>query len=152
MTWNDIVSNYVLPSLVTIAGGVLTALLALAVRYLERRLHIDIPARTERALEGVVLDGVAYAEQLGRAAVRAQKPRPVGNAMLEAALGYVQAESRRRKLPELGRDELIRLIESRLGHENALRPSPTSNGAAPGYIGPDGTGMAIGANPPGGEP
>lgn len=130
MTWNDIVSEWVIPSLVTIAGGALTALLALAVRYLERRLHIDIPARTERALEGVVLDGVAYAEQLGRAAVRAGRPRPVGNALLEAALEYARAESKRRRLPELARDELIRRIESRLGRENAQRaPSSTTNTA-----------------------
>ncbi|MCC7542341.1 MAG: hypothetical protein IT379_39350 [Deltaproteobacteria bacterium] len=130
MTWNDIVSEWVIPSLVTIAGGALTALLALAVRYLERRLRIDIPERTERALDGVAQDAVAYAEQLGRKAVREARPRPVGNALLEASLEYAQAEIRRRRLPELGRDELVRLIESRLGHENALRPSPTSNGAS----------------------
>lgn len=124
MTWNDIVSEWVIPSLVTIAGGALTALLALAVRYVERRLSIDIPARSEHALEGVVLDAVAYADQVGRAAVRAGRPRPLNNALLEAAIDYVRAESRRRRLPELGRDELVRLIESRLGRANAQR-SPT---------------------------
>lgn len=131
MTWNQIVGEYVIPALVTILGGALTALLALGIRYLERRLSIDIPARTERMLDDLVADATAYAEQQGRAAVKATKPRPVGNALLEMAVQYAEQESRRRKLPELARDQLVRLIESRLGHENAIAESRrVQNGAA----------------------
>lgn len=123
MDWTQILNDDVIPAVTTILLGALTALVAVGVRYAERRLSIDIPARTERAIADLGTDAVAYAEQIGRRAVAAGGPRPVNSTLLESAIEYARTEARRRRLPELARDELVRLIESRLGHENALRPT-----------------------------
>lgn len=124
MTWGEVLNQTVIPGLVTVLLGVLSALALVGVRYLERRLRIDVPASVERVVIDEVIPGaVGYAEQLAR---RHAKGLGAPVAKLEVAVQFAQQELERRRLPELGRDALVRLIESRLG----AGPSPAANGVS----------------------
>lgn len=116
MTWTELLTNEVIPHVAVIVLGVLGALAAVAIRYLERRLSIDIPAQVEDQVQIAVGMAVAATEQWAKVETKARSgERPVGNELLEHALREASAEIRRRRLPERARDELVRRIHAELG-------------------------------------
>jgi hypothetical protein len=113
-------AEHLLPPLLVILSGVLTALGVAALRWLRARLgleHLVTDEAIDAAVRDVVAAAAAYAEQLAHRWRIGLDPMPAdpARAKLEIALSFVARELRRRQLPEQARDRLVDLLEARLG-------------------------------------
>lgn len=116
-----------------ILGGVLLAVGRALLRLIHDKLDLDGFVRLEsldRAWERLTDHGIAFAEQRSLRWAAERNELPEGTAKLEWAVQWIAEEARARKLPEKARDELVRLIEARLGHPDAPGASVRGQDAA----------------------
>lgn len=115
-------TELLLPVVLLIAGPALAALSRSGVRWFAARtqlLNIEQERAIADAFTAVIDGGVAYAEARALRWAQERDQIPPGAEKLEAALTWIVDEAQDRGLPELGRDRLVRMIESRLGTDGA---------------------------------
>lgn len=118
MWWQDILANLVEIAFVVLIPVVL--LLGRAfLRWLQKKLDFDIDVSTTAKLESILFDALAYAEEQALKAIKKGEPKPGPETKLETAIAYVFARVKELGLPELARDSVVKLLESKL---NQTRP------------------------------
>jgi hypothetical protein len=118
---NDSIANALiqfLPLLVVILGAPLVIGLTLLVKRQLNRWGISDTAAIEALVNGVVQQGVAYAEQEA-ARKAAEGDLADSGTKMEMATLFILAQLKALGLAEMARDELVRRIESAVGDLNA---------------------------------
>jgi len=118
MDWTEFglaIANGLLPIVASLLVAVLTALAGVAIRWLHMKTGIEVNDEQRWALESFIAEGVGYAEEQGRKAIKAGDPTPEADTKLEIAVGYVIDRIAESGLPTMGEDAIVRLIEARLG-------------------------------------
>lgn len=110
-------AEHIIPVVGVILAGVLGVVGTALVRKLAALVGVKITHEQLRTVEALAVRGVAYAEEWALKKVKNEGKRPAGPDKLEAALEFVTPMARRAGLPELARDELVKLIESALGEK-----------------------------------
>jgi hypothetical protein len=122
VTYGKVITEALLPALLSILTGALLVLGRYAHRWLARKLDIeDMVAEEHRdaLVRSIVETGTALAEQRGLKWARERGELPAGAQKLQWALDWIVAELQRRGLPEHARDELIDLIDASLANPAA---------------------------------
>jgi len=84
-----------------------------------KKVDIETQNAIFAALNGLVTGGVSFAEEQARKALRNGAVQTTGAAKMQAAVDFVMENLNSAGLPDIGRDALQRLIESRLAQERA---------------------------------
>lgn len=117
--------------LVQLSAPLVTAILGVlgtwVVRKLTKKWDIEKREAVERLMQGFVTSGVAFAEEQARKALRADSVKTEGADKLQAAVDYIDHQLVSSGVDSIARDELVKLIESRL-HMERSKP----DGAIPG--------------------
>jgi hypothetical protein len=108
----------ILDNLIPIVFAILTPILALLaralIRWLQEKLDFEVDIEKENKLLELVMDGIAYAEEQSKKAIKEDKKLPSGD-KLRLAIEYVSDRIEELGLPKLAGDKLAKMIESRLG-------------------------------------
>lgn len=119
-----------LDALVQLSAPLLTAVLGVlstwAVRKLTRKWDVEKQESAIRLTEGLVVAGVAYAEEQARKVLRAGRTKTESAQKLQNAVDFVQQQLDQSGLPGVARTELVTMIEAKLQQERS-RP----DGAVP---------------------
>jgi hypothetical protein len=122
VTWMKAIAEPLIEPLALILGAVALVLARRVSTWIAAKLGVE-DARALSLIEGqvvkVVDGGIAYTEQRALTWAREHAALPDSAAKLQWAIEWIAREAKRRGLPELGRDALIDLIESRLGDPHA---------------------------------
>lgn len=122
VVWLKAIAEPLIEPLALILGAVALVLARRVSTWIAAKLGVE-DARTRSLIEAqvvkVVDGGIAYTEQVANVWVREHGALPASPAKLQWALDWAVREAKRRGLPEMGRDALIDLIESRLGDPHA---------------------------------
>jgi hypothetical protein len=109
--------------LVQLSAPIITAIFGIlgawAVRRLTRKWDIEKQEAVTRLVDGFVVSGVAFAEEQARKAFRADKKQTQGAEKLQSALDYIEQQISSSGVDQIARDELMKLIESRLQMERS---------------------------------
>lgn len=81
----------------------------------ETKLGFTIPAPLTEELDSLLGKGIAYAEQKAAVVVKAGGDKLKGPAKLEIAANFVLDLAEQYKLPEMAKDKVEKLLESKLG-------------------------------------
>lgn len=84
-----------------------------------RKVDLETQAAIFQMIDGLVTGGVTFAEEQARKALKVGGPKTEGAEKMQAAVDFVVGNLENSGLPTIGRDELVRLIESRLHQERA---------------------------------
>jgi hypothetical protein len=117
-----VATETLLPIVLSIVGGLLLVLGRFAHRWLARKLQVEeliAEEKRDQLTKDVVDGGITFAEQKGMGWARERGELPPSAEKLKWALDWITAEMRRRGLPELAREKLEQLIDSRLGNPKA---------------------------------
>lgn len=117
MDWTEtlrLLAEQLLPVVGVILAGVLSALGGLLVFYLQKWAGVKITQAQVDMLDDIIVDGIEYAEEQARKALKAKDPSPGSDSKLETAIAFIVTEARRKGLPEMARDTLVKVIESRI--------------------------------------
>lgn len=117
--WWMVLLDFLLQLISPIAIAALTTLAAIAVRKWGHKLDTDKQEALVRLTDGMITSGVAFAEEQGRKALRADNTKTDGAAKLETATDFVAQQLSTSGLPRIAEDELVKLIEARLARERA---------------------------------
>lgn len=82
-----------------------------------RMIELQTQESIFRAVDGLVTGGLSFAEEQARKALKVDKVKTEGAAKMQIAVDFVMENLETSRLPEIGREELVRLIESRLNQE-----------------------------------
>lgn len=122
VTWAKVVAEPLIEPLALILGAVALVLARRVSTWIAAKLGVE-DARALSLIEGqvvkVVDGGIAYAEQKALVWTRQHGTLPDGAAKLKWATDWIVREAQRRGLPELARNALVDLVESRLGDPHA---------------------------------
>jgi hypothetical protein len=100
--------------------AVLSVFVGAAIQWLRTKTGIAVNDELRMTLESFISEGVGYAEEQGRKAVKAGDPTPESDTKLEIAVGYVIDRIAESGLPTMGEDAIVRLIESWLGQTRPI--------------------------------
>jgi Bacteriophage holin of superfamily 6 (Holin_LLH) len=101
--------------------GILGVLGAWLVRKLTKKWEVEKQEKVLRLTDGLITSGVAFAEEQARKALRVGDAKTAGAEKMQAAVDYVKGQLDMSGLANVGQDELIKLIESKL-HQERARP------------------------------
>lgn len=118
-TWWMVLLDFLLQLVTPIAIAVLTTLAGIAVRKWGKKLDADKQEALIRLTDGLITSGIAFAEEQGRKALRADKVKTESAQKLSLATEYIQNQLDQSGLPNIAAEELQKLIESRLQQERA---------------------------------
>lgn len=118
-TWWMVLLDFLLQLVAPLSIAVLTTLASVAVRRWGRKLDQDKQEALIRLTDGLVVSGVAFAEEQGRKALKAGGVKTEGAQKMSMATEFVSRQLAASGLPDIARDELTQLIESRLAQERA---------------------------------
>lgn len=107
--------------------GILGVLGAWLVRKLTKKWDVEKQEKVLRLTDGLITSGVAFAEEQARKALRVGDGKTAGAEKMQAAVDYVQGQLDASGLANVGQEELIKLIESKL-HQERTKP----DGVVPG--------------------
>jgi len=129
--WWMVLLDALLQLVMPIAVAVLTTLASIAVRKWGKKLDSDKQEAIVRLTDGIVVAGLSFAEEQGRKALRVDKVKTESASKLQAAVDFIQGQLDQSGLPQIGKDELVKLIESRL-HQERAKPDGVIEGDAEG--------------------
>lgn len=95
-------------------GITLAALIGKLVLAIERKFKVNVPDAAEQYLNGLLDLGIAYAEEQARKHAKQHGKRLEMNDSLEHAANFVLDMAEKRKVKEMGKEKLKKLIEARL--------------------------------------
>lgn len=98
------------------------------VRWVERRLDVEVSGANEALLEQLTLKAVDYAEEKGRQYAKRVDRKLPGPEKLEVAAQWLIRQAQARDWDELGKREAVDLIESVLPRKRA------AEGPVPGFM------------------
>ena len=122
VVYAKVVTEALLPVVLSIVGGMLLMLGKFAHRWLAQKLQVEeliAEEKRDQLTKEVVDGGITFAEQKGMGWARERGELPPSAAKLKWALDWIIPEMKRRGLPELAREKLEELIDSRLGNPKA---------------------------------
>jgi len=122
VAYAKVATEALLPFVLSLVGGALLILGRYAHRWLARKLDVEeliAEEHRDALVRSIIEGGISLAEQRAMVRLRERGELPDGAKKLEWALEWAIAEMKRRGVPELARDYLIDLIESRLGDPRA---------------------------------
>lgn len=102
--------DIVAPVLMVLAGWIAWKL----TKIFEAKTGYDVPANLEARLDAWAAQGVAYAEEQGRKALKANQDKLEMGAKKELALGYILDMAKTAGVPDLARDKLEKLVEAKV--------------------------------------
>jgi hypothetical protein len=118
MDWTEFglaIANGLLPIAASLLVAVLSVFVGAAIQWLHTKTGIEVSDDQRWALESFISEGVGYAEEQGRKAIKAGDPTPEADTKLEIAVGYVIDRIAESGLPTMGEDAIVKLIEAKLG-------------------------------------
>lgn len=92
-----------------------------------RKIDVETQEAILRALDGLVRGGVSFAEEQARKALRYNEVKTEGADKMQLAVDFVMGNLDESQLLRIGREELERLIESRLAQERAAPDGVVEN-------------------------
>lgn len=122
VVYAKVVTEALLPVVLSIVGGMLLMLGKFAHRWLAQKLQVEELVAEEKRddlVRKVVEGGISYAEQRALQWAREHGALPDGAAKMRWALTWIATELDRRGLPALAKARIEDLIESRLGDPRA---------------------------------
>lgn len=131
--WWMVLLDFLLQLVAPIAMAVITTLAAIAVRKWGSKLDADKQEALIRLTDGIVTAGISFAEEQGRKVLRADKVKTGSASKLQMAVDFIQGQLDQSGLPQVGKDELIKLIESRL-HQERVKPDGVIEGDGNGTL------------------
>ena len=90
----------------------------------EKKTGFDIPDKQEKAVEGLIEQGILFAEEKSRSAIKAKADKLSGPDKLEAAGGYVLDIVKANGWVGWTRDRINKKIEAKLGYHRANGGKP----------------------------
>jgi hypothetical protein len=131
--WWMVLLDFLVQLSAPLVTGILGVLGTWLVRKLTKKWDVEKQEAAVRLVDGFVTSGVAFAEEQARKALRSDKVKTESADKLQSAVDYVMTQIKTSRIDEIGRDELVSLIESRLAAERAkpdgVVPSePNGNG------------------------
>lgn len=106
------------PAVVFILGAPLLLLILLYVRKLLNKAGLEETAAIEALVEGVVMQGILFAEQEA-AKLAAQGDEADSGTKMELATNFILAQIESLGLAQLAQDELVRRVEAAVGGLNS---------------------------------
>ena len=110
-------------------GLVLMLLLGKLVYTLEKRWKVKLPQIATDTLHNVIDQGIHYAQEQARKALKTNGKKLEMSDTLEHAATFVMDLADKKQVAEMGKEKIKRLIESRLNSNRAysesLNPTPT---------------------------
>lgn len=122
VVWIKAVAEPLIEPVALILSGVALILAKRFAKWLAVKLDVEDAhalSLIEEQVTKVVDGGISYAEQLANGWTRERGALPTQAQKLQWAVDWIVREAKRRGLPELARDALVDLIESRLGDPKA---------------------------------
>lgn len=104
-----------LPLVVLILVGVAYALGRKAIAAFEAKTGLDLSTGTETSILGVIDLGIGAAEKWAANVLKSTGKKPPSVEKLDKAMAFIVDELKRRNLPEMARDAVVKLIEAKLG-------------------------------------
>jgi len=113
-----------LPVILTFVVPILGAVIVWVLRKIHEKTGIDIDAAQQQMLIDAIDHGIGFAEQWALNQSKVTGTPPDGAAKLDAAVKFVLEALDKLGITGKARDELVKLIEARLGLVNMTPPTP----------------------------
>lgn len=127
MEWLKIILENLLPILVAVLTPILVVLGRWFIRYLEKKLDFDMSLEVEEKLLEYIHQGVSYAEEKARAALRVDPGNMTsGQEKLDAAMRYVRDQIERQGWDDMAGELLSDMIEAALNQSRSAGIIPPS--------------------------
>jgi hypothetical protein len=117
MSWLQVFAEFVLPIAATLLLAVLVPVAHKLGALLAGKATVETQIRIEQMMEQLVIQGIHYAEEQARNALRAGGDRVGGAQKLELALRYVSERLKEADIVGIAANRLRDLIESKLHYE-----------------------------------
>jgi hypothetical protein len=119
--WWMVLLDFLVQLSAPLVTGILGVLGTWVVRKLTAKWDVDKRVAAETLTTNFITSGVAFAEEQARKALRTDNVKTEGAMKLQTAADYVQQQLSTAGVMEIGKDELVNLIESRL-HMERVKP------------------------------